>query len=119
MEETNKIRLEIVSDRAMPGVAPCYLLYKDSYCKYSIQCDALSSSEREVIMNTTVCLEDYMKPIRKIGSYTVDKLLEMAKTLNVLPDSTDGSVKYKKQDMYERVANKMVWNSERPNKRRM
>ena len=108
VDDKNKIRLEVLSDTSMPN----YLLYKDSYGKYSIRCEALSEAELETIRKTTVCLENHIKPIRQMGAYTIAKITEMAETLGVMPNTSDNTIKYKKQDLYVLVACKMVWTSE-------
>lgn len=114
-DDKNKIRLEILSDTS----SPYYLLYKDSYGKYSIQCEALSETELETIRKTTVCLENHIKPIRQMGAYTIGKLTEMAETLCLIPASGENTIKYKKQDLYVMVANKMVWAVDPPSKRKV
>lgn len=115
VDDTNKIRLEVLSDTSMPN----YLLYKDSYGKYSVQCEALSETELETIRKTTVCLENHIKPIRQIGAYTIGKLIEMAETLGVMPNTGGNTIKYKKQDLYVLVACKMVWTGEPSGKRKV
>lgn len=114
-DNTNKIRLEILSDTS----SPYYLLYKDSYGKYSIQCDALSEAELEAVYKTTVCLEHHLKPIRQMGAYTIGKLTEMAETLGLISASGENTIKHKKQDLYIMVANKMVWAVETPSRRKV
>ena len=113
-DNTNKIRLEILSDTS----SPYYLLYKDSYGKYSIQCDALSEAELEAVYKTTVCLEHHLKPIRQMGAYTIGKLTEMAETLGLISASGENTIKHKKQDLYMMVANKMVWAVETPSRQK-
>jgi len=114
-DDTNKIRLEISSDTS----SPYYLLYKDSYGKYSIQCEALSETELETIRKTTVCLEHHLKPIRQMGAYTIGKLTEIAETLGLISASGENTIKHKKQDLYMMVANKMVWAVDPPSKRKV
>lgn len=116
LDETNKLRLEIRLDTE---AAQTFLIYKDSYCKYSIRAESLSAADIEQIADSTVCLENHIKPIRQMGAYKLETLLELANKLGALPRPTDSSEKYKKQDVYTFVAEKMVWNLDLPRNRKL
>ena len=54
-----------------------------------------------------------------MGAYKLETLLELANKLGALPRPTDSSEKYKKQDVYTFVAEKMVWNLDLPRNRKL
>lgn len=116
LDETNKLRLEIRLDTE---AAQTFLIYKDSYGKYTLRADALSAADIEQVADSTVCLENHLKPIRQMGAYKLETLLELANKLGALPRPTDSSEKYKKQDVYAFVAEKMVWNLDLPRNRKL
>jgi hypothetical protein len=119
MNETKNMRLEINSCDTSDTAIPCYLIHKDGYGRYSVQTEPLTKEEIHTVGETSVCLENYLKPIRQMGSYKMDALLDMARKLGLITAADENAHKYKKQEVYNMVAQKMVWNPETPPNRKL
>jgi len=84
---------------------PTYVIFKDTYDKYSIQLDALTDIDIGNLYNTYFYIENYLKPIKSIATYKVDELTTTAKKINIY----DNQKKYKKQELYDIVFNFVKW----------
>ena len=85
--------------------SPTYVIFKDTYDKYSIQLDALTEVDIENLYTKYFYIENYLKPIKSIATYKVDELIIIAKKINIY----DNKQKYKKQELYNIVFNFVKW----------
>ena len=93
--------LEFVADKDAEEKLPTYVLYKDSYNKYSLKTTAVIEKEILEMKENMFCLESYLKPLRPISNYKVDELECIAKKLGVFKKDR----KYKKADLYQEIIN--------------
>lgn len=103
VNSTRLLMLEFISDR--DAELPYYVVYKDTYGKYSVRCDALTSEEVQEIKNKTICLESYLKPLKSVATYKVDELEDMAKKMGIY----ESNKKYKKTDLYQDISEACTW----------
>jgi hypothetical protein len=78
-----------------------FVLYKDSYNKYTIQPTPASAETIANIKQTNICLENYLKPLRAISTYKIDELCKLAERLQI--------EKQPKPAMYELINTKLLW----------
>jgi len=103
LNSTKSLRLEYISNTDVS--LPTYVLYKDTYNKYKVNTKPLTQEEINALKETTVCLENYMKPLKSAASYKVTELENIARTLGIY----DENKKYKKTDLYEEVCEACKW----------
>jgi hypothetical protein len=103
VNSTRLLMLEFISDR--DAELPYYVVYKDTYGKYSVRCDAVTSDELQEIRSKMICLESYLKPLKSIASYKVDELEDMAKKMGIY----ESNKKYKKTDLYQDISEACTW----------
>jgi hypothetical protein len=84
---------------------PSYLLFKDTYNKYSIQLDSLSNNDIEQLYEKYLYIDNFLRPIKSASNYKVDELINTAKKVNIY----DEQKKYKKQELYDLVFNFVKW----------
>ena len=104
------IILQILSDRTEENTLyerPTYLMQKDASGKYQIQVDPLDAITIDEWTKQAVCLENYIKPIKTVGSYKIDELEEMACRLGVIRGP--GLHSYKKGELYKQIAERIAW----------
>lgn len=78
-----------------------FVLYKDSYNKYSVDPTPISTESITELKQQYICLENYLKPLRAISTYKLDEL-------NVLAERI-GIEKHKKAELYELIHNSIMW----------
>ena len=83
---------------------PTYSIFREGNNTYSVDIDAFTSERRSEI-ERMICLESYLKPLKTISNYKITELTEQATRFNLLEDGK----KYKKQELYELVYNKIRW----------
>lgn len=96
MNSTNNMRMEFLTD-TLP--ADTYVIYKNERNHYSICPEPASSAELARIRTNSVLIENNEKPLRSIGSYKVDELIQYAKLFGLYNDHE----KYKKNELHEIV----------------
>lgn len=84
---------------------PTYLLYCDSFNKYSIDINELTSKDITNLYDKYVYIDNYLKPVKSIVNYKVDDLINIASKLKIY----DKTKKYKKQELYELIYNFIKW----------
>lgn len=84
---------------------PTYVLYKDSYGKYTVNTEAVTRIQVAEMKDKMFCLESYLKPLKSISNYKVEDLEALAKKMGVF----DEKKKYKKAPLYEEVFAACVW----------
>lgn len=97
LDNSEKLLLEFIGSVGMDNHT--YLLKKDSYNKYSIKEEPLSSQEITELKSTHVLLDSYEKPLKTISNYKVDDLTILARKLGVFEEGK----KYKKAELYSTV----------------
>lgn len=103
INSTKLLMLEFVSNK--DEEIPTYVIYKDAYNKYSLKNQQLSKEEIEDIRSKTICLENYLKPIKSISNYKVEELEDLAKKLGIF----EKNKKYKKSDLYQEIVDACEW----------
>ena len=83
---------------------PTYAIFREDNNTYSLDIEALTP-EKIMDVEKMICLESYLKPLKTISNYKIIELTEIARRLNLLEDDK----KYKKQELYELVYNKIRW----------
>lgn len=83
---------------------PTYAIYREKLNTYSVDIEALTADKLSD-MEGMICLESYLRPLKTISNYKIDELMEQAKKFELLEDGK----KYKKQELYELVYNKIRW----------
>lgn len=96
MNSTNNMRMEFLTD-VLP--ADTYVIYKNERNHYSICPEPASADEIARIRNSTFLIENNEKPLKSIGSYKVDELIQYAKLFGVYNDHE----KYKKNELHDIV----------------
>jgi hypothetical protein len=110
VNSAKKVMLEYIANTETSEdseeIIPTYVLYKDTYNKYTLCSHPLDQSQIEDMKSTMVCLESYNKPLKAASHYKVEDLEDMAKKLGIF----DMKKKYKKVDLYNEVNNACEWN---------
>jgi hypothetical protein len=97
LEHDKKVRMEFLS-----GEESCktFLLKKTDNKRYSVTLNELSIIELEDINNTTILIDNHEKPLKSIGSYKNDALIDIAKKCNLYNHNQN----YKKADLYKLIS---------------
>jgi hypothetical protein len=103
LNSTKTLSLEYISNK--DESLPTYVLYKDTYNKYKVNVNQLTEEEINTIRETTICLENYAKPMRGISSYKVSELEDIAMKMGIYNQTK----KYKKTELYEEIAEACKW----------
>jgi len=110
VNSAKKVMLEYIANTETSEdseeIIPTYVLYKDTYNKYTLCSHPLDQSQIEDMKSTMVCLESYNKPLKAASHYKVEDLEDMAKKLGIF----DMKKKYKKVDLYNEINNACEWN---------
>ena len=93
MNHTKKLRMEFSSGDNDNNT---YVIYKNDNNRYSVQFDSLSEPDLIDIRNSSYLIDNENKPLKSVGSYKVDELIQMVKIFDAYNDNT----KYKKNDLY-------------------
>jgi hypothetical protein len=101
MNSTNNMRMEFLTDTLPTDVhlVDTYVIYKNEKNHYSISPEPASVDELTRIRNSSFLIENNEKPLKSIGSYKVDELIQYAKLFGVYNDHE----KYKKNELYDIV----------------
>jgi hypothetical protein len=83
---------------------PTYAIYREKLNTYSVDIEALTIDKISE-MEKLICLESYLRPLKTISNYKIDELMELAQKFNLL----ENDKKYKKNEIYELVYNKIRW----------
>jgi hypothetical protein len=104
VDSTQKLLLEFLPDTSNTDVKT-FVLYKDSYGKYKLDLEELSTDKVNELKTKMICLENFTKPFKAISNYKLNELEEIAKKVGVY----DETKKYKKNDLYEEITHKCNW----------
>jgi len=101
MNSTNNMRMEFLTDTLPTDVhlVDTYVIYKNEKNHYSISPEPASADELTRIRNSSFLIENNEKPLKSIGSYKVDELIQYAKLFGVYNDHE----KYKKNELHDIV----------------
>lgn len=83
---------------------PTYAIYREKLNIYSVDIEALTADKITALENL-ICLESYSRPLKTISNYKIAELTELANKFKLLEEDK----KYKKQELYELVYNKIRW----------
>ena len=88
MNSTNNMRMEFLTDTLPTDVhlVDTYVIYKNEKNHYSISPEPASVDELTRIRNSSFLIENNEKPLKSIGSYKVDELIQYAKLFGVYND---------------------------------
>jgi len=103
VNSTKLLMLEFIADK--DAELPTYVLYKDTYGKYSVKSEPLTDIEIADMKNKMICLESYLKPLKSISNYKVEELEELAKKMGIY----EKNKKYKKTDLYQEISEACTW----------
>jgi hypothetical protein len=96
MNSTNNMRMEFTTDTHLVDT---YVIYKNEKNHYSICPEPVSADELARIRSSSFLIENNEKPLKSVGSYKVDELIQYAKLFGVYNDHE----KYKKNELHEIV----------------
>jgi len=101
MNSTNNMRMEFTTDTHPTDahLVDTYVIYKNERNHYSICPEPASSAELARIRCSSFLIENNEKPLKSIGSYKVDELIQYAKLFGVYNDHE----KYKKNELHDIV----------------
>lgn len=103
VQPAKKIMVEFIGQK--DAELPWYILYKDTYGKYTIQESPATSNQLEELRQTNICLDSYLRPLKPMTTYKADDLIQLATKLG----SIDLTTKIKKQELYEQLSARMQW----------
>ena len=83
---------------------PTYAIFREKLQTYSVDIEALTTDKITALENL-ICLESYSRPLKTISNYKIVELMELASKFKLVEDNK----KYKKQELYELVYNKIRW----------
>lgn len=95
MNQTNNMRLEFLTNTSND----VFVIYKNERNNYMINPEPLSNTALDQIRKNSYLIEHDDKPLKSIGSYKLDDLIEYAKLFGIFNEDE----KYKKADLYEMV----------------
>jgi hypothetical protein len=104
VNSTRLLMLEFHSDKDAED-RPTYVLYKDTYNKYSVKINALSRDEIQEMKDKMICLESYLKPMKAASNYKIEDLENLAKKMGIYEEGK----KYKKMDLYNEIVEACIW----------
>lgn len=81
-----------------------YAIYRNQNNIYSVDVEPITNDKLYNI-EKMICLESYLRPLKTISNYKIVELTELAKKLDLLEDDK----KYKKQELYDMIYNKIRW----------
>lgn len=96
LEHDKKIRMEFLSG---DEDSKTFLLKKTDNKKYSVTLNELSNIELEDINNTTILIDNPEKPLKSVGSYKNEALIDIAKKCGLYNHNQN----YKKADLYKLI----------------
>jgi hypothetical protein len=103
VNSTELLMLEFKADK--DAELPTYVVYKDTYNKYSTKIEPLTKEEIIEMKNKMICLESYLKPLKAISNYKLEELEDLAKKMGIF----ENNKKYKKTDLYQEISEACVW----------
>jgi hypothetical protein len=103
VNSTRLLMLEFIANK--DNELPTYVVYKDTYGKYSVKMESLSIDEIQVMKDKMIHLESYLKPLKSISNYKVDELEILAKKMGIYEEGK----KYKKTDLYQEISEACTW----------
>lgn len=96
MNSTNNMRMEFTTDN---NEANTYVISKNDRNHYSICDEPVSAEKLLAIRSNSFLIENNEKPLKSVGSYKIDNLIEYATLFGVYNENE----KYKKTDLYKLV----------------
>ena len=98
-----KIMVEFIGQK--DAELPWYILYKDTYGKYTVQETPATPEQMECLRQSNISLDSYIRPLKAMTTYKIDDFLHIATKLG----SIDLTVKIKKPELYEQISNRIQW----------
>jgi len=101
MNSTNNMRMEFLTDTLPTDthLVDTFVIYKNERNHYSICPEPASAAELARIRTSSMLIENNEKPLKSIGSYKVDELIQYAKLFGIYNDHE----KYKKNELHDIV----------------
>lgn len=96
MNSTNNMRMEFTTDN---NEANTYVISKNDRNHYSICDEPVTAEKLLAIRSNSFLIENNEKPLKSVGSYKIDNLIEYATLFGVYNENE----KYKKTDLYKLV----------------
>jgi len=106
VNSTKLLMLEFISNKDVENQLPTYVIYKDTYGKYSLKTEPLTKDQVDDLKNKTICLDSYLKPLKAISNYKVEELETLAKKMGLF----ESGKKYKKTDLYQEITEACQFN---------
>jgi len=104
VDPTKSFYLEYIANKD-DTETPTYILHKDTFGKYTIKMEPLVGEQLTNFKSNMICLENHTKPLKAISNYKVDELKILCKTVGLF----DETKKYKKEELYDLVSEKIRW----------
>ena len=102
VDSKSKFMWEFISNKEVENenTIPTFLIKKDDSCKYSLKEEPITKEELDKMKNETICLENFIKPIKSMSAYNVVELHTLADKMKIVHDK---SKKMKKEDLYREI----------------
>ena len=102
IDKEKQVYLKFISNTDVE--LPIYAIYREDNNTYSVDIEAITTDKLTEI-EKMICLESYLRPLKTISNYKITELMEQAQKFGLLEEDK----KYKKQELYELVYNKIRW----------
>jgi 16S rRNA G527 N7-methylase RsmG len=106
INDERKIYLKFLPEKEMSENKPCYLYLHQGIMK--IPKYKLSMFEKETNLDSFLCLESHLKPLKPISYYKVEDLQNIMNKIGFIPKE-----KMKKNEYYEKLCELCTWNYEK------
>jgi len=106
INDEKKIYLKFLPDKEMGENKPCYLYLHQGIMKFPKY--KLPMFEKEINLDSFLCLESHLKPFKPISYYKVEDLQYIMNKIGFIPKE-----KMKKNEYYEKLCELCNWNHEK------
>lgn len=102
VDSKSKFMWEFISNKEVENenTIQTFLIKKDDSCKYLLKEEPITKEELNRMKKETICLENFMKPIKSMSAYNVIELHILADKMKIVYDK---SKKMKKEDLYREI----------------
>jgi hypothetical protein len=102
VDSKSKFMWEFISNKEVENenMIQTFLIKKDDSCKYSLKEEPITKEELNKMKKETICLENFMKPIKSMSAYNVVELHNLADKMKIVYDKNK---KIKKEDLYREI----------------
>jgi 2C-methyl-D-erythritol 2,4-cyclodiphosphate synthase len=101
IDAKDQTMLEFICDKSELETNPTHVLIKDTFGKYKLQSDPITSE----VKSKYIILEHHLKPLKPATAYKVDDLILLLKKLGAF----DENKKYKKPELYKEITEMIQW----------